>query len=86
MRVQDVLIDGEDERNAYWQLYVDEAGTIHLSWVWRETWMVETNHESAMPALSTTGSLGIRRAGRNTVFPSELPMPNMPVACRRTVS
>ena len=36
-RVQDVLIDGEDKRNAYWQLYVDEKGTIHLSWVWRET-------------------------------------------------
>ena len=34
-RVQDVLIDGEDQRNAYWQLYVDEQGTIHLSWVWR---------------------------------------------------
>ena len=30
-RVQDVLIDGEDKRNAYWQLYVDEKGTIHLS-------------------------------------------------------
>ena len=44
-RVQDVLIDGEDQRNAYWQLYVDEQGTIHLSWVWRETWHVETNHD-----------------------------------------
>lgn len=44
-RVQDVLIDGEDERNAYWQLYVDASGTIHLSWVWRETWLVETNHD-----------------------------------------
>lgn len=44
-RVQDILIDGEDRRNAYWQLYVDSAGTIHLSWVWRETWMVETNHD-----------------------------------------
>ena len=44
-RVQDVLIDGENQRNAYWQLYVDAAGTIHVSWVWRETWMVETNHD-----------------------------------------
>lgn len=44
-RVQDVLIDGEDARNAYWQLYVDAEGTIHLSWVWRETWLVETNHD-----------------------------------------
>lgn len=44
-RVQDVLIDGEDQRNAYWQLYVDAKGVIHLSWVWRETWLVETNHD-----------------------------------------
>ncbi len=44
-RVQDVLIDGEDARNAYWQLFVDRQGTIHVSWVWRETWMVETNHD-----------------------------------------
>jgi len=45
VRVQDVLIDGENQRNAYWQLYVDAAGTIHLSWVWRESWLVETNHD-----------------------------------------
>lgn len=44
-RVQDILIDGENERNAYWQLYVDDNGTIHVSWVWRETWLVETNHD-----------------------------------------
>ena len=45
LRVQDVLIDGEGKRNAYWQMYVDGKGTIHVSWVWRETWMVETNHD-----------------------------------------
>ena len=44
-RVQDILIDGENQRNAYWQMYVDKSGIIHLSWVWRETWMVETNHD-----------------------------------------
>ena len=44
-RLQDVLIDGEGKRNAYWQLYVDERGTIHVSWVWRESWLVETNHD-----------------------------------------
>ena len=53
-RVQDVLIDGEDKRNAYWQLYVDEKGTIHLSWVWRETWQVETNHDLATRVLLIT--------------------------------
>ena len=44
-RVQDTLIDGENRRNAYWQLYVDSRGTLHLSWVWRETPQVETNHD-----------------------------------------
>ncbi len=43
--VQNILIDGENQRNAYWQLCVDEQGIIHVSWVWRETWMVETNHD-----------------------------------------
>lgn len=44
-RMHDTLIDGEGERSAYWQMCVDALGTIHLSWVWRETWMVETNHD-----------------------------------------
>ena len=44
-RIQDVLIDGEGQRNAYWQLYVDPQDVIHVSWVWRETWQVETNHD-----------------------------------------
>lgn len=44
-RVQDVLISGEDKRNAYWQTFVDANGSIHISWVWRETWDVETNHD-----------------------------------------
>ncbi len=44
-RVHDNLIDGEGERNGYWQMCVDKAGSIHLSWVWRETWDVFTNHD-----------------------------------------
>lgn len=44
-QVQNNLIDGENARNAYWQCYVDKQGTIHLSWVWRESWLVETNHD-----------------------------------------
>lgn len=43
--LQDVLIDGEKKRNAYWQLCVDSRGTIHVSWVWRETPDVATNHD-----------------------------------------
>jgi len=44
-QIQDNLIDGEDKRSAYWQACVDAKGTIHISWVWRETWDVETNHD-----------------------------------------
>ncbi|MEP4534617.1 MAG: BNR repeat-containing protein [Cyclobacteriaceae bacterium] len=43
--VQENLIDGQGDRNAYWQAYVDRFGVIHLSWVWRETWDVATNHD-----------------------------------------
>lgn len=44
-RLHNVLIDGQGKRNAYWQLCVDRKGVIHLSWVWRESWLVETNHD-----------------------------------------
>jgi hypothetical protein len=44
-RVHDNLVSGEGERNAYWQFHVSRAGVLHLSWVWRETSDVETNHD-----------------------------------------
>ena len=39
------LISGENRRNAYWQACVDAKGTIHVSWVWRESGDVATNHD-----------------------------------------
>ncbi|MGS2761017.1 BNR repeat-containing protein [Sinomicrobium sp. M5D2P9] len=44
-QLHDNLIDGEGQRSAYWQACVDHQGTIHLSWVWRETWDVASNHD-----------------------------------------
>lgn len=61
IRLHDNLIDGEDERNAYWQLCTDADGTIHLSWVWRETWLVETNHDLCY-ARSSDGGLTWQRS------------------------
>lgn len=61
IRLHDNLIDGENERNAYWQLCTDREGTIHLSWVWRETWLVETNHDICY-ARSTDGGLTWQRS------------------------
>lgn len=44
-RIQNNLIDGEGRRNAYWQVAIDQKGVIHLSWVWRESPDVASNHD-----------------------------------------
>ena len=79
-RVQDVLIDGENKRNAYWQLYVDEAGTIHLSWVWRETWHVETNHDLCYARSFDNGVTWYKSNGEQYKLPIRLG--NAEYACR----
>lgn len=79
-RVQDVLIDGEGKRNAYWQLYVDERGVIHLSWVWRETWYVETNHDLCYARSSDNGVTWQKTNGENYDLPIRLD--NAEYACR----
>lgn len=42
---QNGFISGEGERNAYWQMCTDAEGIIHISWVWRESGDVATNHD-----------------------------------------
>jgi hypothetical protein len=45
--VQHPLIDGQGERNAYTnQIAIDKYGTWHISWCWRETGDVATNHDT----------------------------------------
>ncbi|QNA43456.1 BNR repeat-containing protein [Lacibacter sediminis] len=44
-QVQDGWINGEGERSPYWQMGTDKSGTIHLSWVWRESPDVASNHD-----------------------------------------
>ncbi|WP_140486183.1 BNR repeat-containing protein [Flavobacterium sp. GSA192] len=41
--LQNNLIDGENQRSAYWQMCVGKKG-IYISWVWRESWDVSTNN------------------------------------------
>ena len=79
-RVQDVLIDGENERNAYWQLYVDGRGVIHLSWVWRETWLVETNHDLCYAKSEDGGKTWLKSTGEHYDLPIRLG--NAEFACR----
>ena len=79
-RVQDVLIDGENARNAYWQLCVDEQGVIHLSWVWRETWKVETNHDICYARSDDGGKTWYKSTGERYTLPIRLD--NAEYACR----
>jgi hypothetical protein len=44
-QLQSNLIDGEGKRNAYWEACLDAKGTIHISWVWRESPDVASNHD-----------------------------------------
>jgi hypothetical protein len=62
-RLQDRLIDGEGERNAYWQATVDGRGVIHLSWVWRETPDVATNHDLCYAKSADGGRTWLKSTG-----------------------
>ncbi|WP_343728463.1 BNR repeat-containing protein [Duganella sp.] len=46
-RLHTNLISGEGRRNAYWQAFLDGRGTLHVSWVWRESPDVASNHDMA---------------------------------------
>ncbi|SKB51090.1 BNR repeat-containing family member [Salegentibacter salinarum] len=68
-RLQDNLIDGEDKRNAYWQTTVDSKGTIHISWVWRESWDVATNHDIAYARSKDGGKTWEKSTGEKYELP-----------------
>lgn len=63
------LIDGEGKQNAYCQTCVDERGTIHVSWVWRSSPDVASNHDMCY-ARSTDGGLSWEKStGEKYVLP-----------------
>jgi hypothetical protein len=63
------LLDGEAKRNAYWQSCVDGKGTIHLSWVWRETADVASNHDLCYARSTDGGKTWERSNGEKYVLP-----------------
>jgi len=63
------LIDGEGKRNAYWQACVDIKGVIHLSWVWRETPDVASNHDLCYARSGDGGKTWERSNGEKYVLP-----------------
>lgn len=60
-RLHTNLITGEGKRNAYWQAFLDHRGTLHVSWVWRESPDVASNHDMAY-ARSPDGGVSWERA------------------------
>lgn len=68
-RLHDNLIDGEGRRNAYWQMAVDRKGWLHLSWVWRDSPDVATNHRLCYARSADGGKNWTRSDGSPLVVP-----------------
>jgi len=71
-QLQHNLIDGENQRSAYWQACVDTNGVIHTSWVWRETWGVETNHDLCYARSFDGGKTWEKSTGKKYKLPITL--------------
>jgi hypothetical protein len=68
-RVADNLISGEGRRSAYWQACVDGQGTIHVSWVWRESPDVASNHDMAYARSRDGGATWEDSTGKRYTLP-----------------
>ncbi|MBC6989045.1 BNR repeat-containing protein [Hymenobacter sp. BT491] len=68
-RLHTVLIDGEGQRNAYWQVAMDAKGTIHVSWVWREAPDVASNHDMAYARSRDGGKTWQKSTGEQYQIP-----------------
>ncbi|MCU7550183.1 BNR repeat-containing protein [Chitinophagaceae bacterium LB-8] len=63
------LIDGEGQRNAYWQACTDTKGTIHISWVWRESPDVASNHDLCYARSKDGGKTWEKSTGEKYILP-----------------
>jgi len=69
VQLQNNLIDGEGKRNAYWQTAVDKNGVIHLSWVWRESPDVASNHDMCYARSKDGGLTWEKSTGEKYILP-----------------
>lgn len=79
-QIQDAFIHGEGKRNAYWQMCTDSNGTIHISWVWRESSDVATNHDMCYARSTDNGKTWQKSSGEKYHFP--ITVDNAEYACR----
>jgi hypothetical protein len=69
IQVQDGFIDGEGKRNAYWQMATDSRGVIHISWVWRESADVASNHDMCYAKSADGGKTWQKSTGEPYTLP-----------------
>ncbi len=68
-RVHDNLIDGEGARSAYLAATVDDRGTLHLAWNWRESPDVATNHDLCYAKSADGGATWTTSTGAPLALP-----------------
>lgn len=68
-RRQNNLIDGEGARSAYWDMVVGQDDTLYLSWVWRESPDVASNHDLLYAESTDGGKTWHRRNGEKYRLP-----------------
>ncbi|WP_294312132.1 BNR-4 repeat-containing protein [uncultured Chryseobacterium sp.] len=68
-RLHENLITGEGKRNAYIQACIDGKGTIHLSWVWRESPDVASNHDLSYACSRDGGKTWQKSTGEKYQLP-----------------
>jgi hypothetical protein len=68
-RLQQNLLNGEGQRNAYWQVCVDDKGYIHISWVWRESPDVASNHDLCYAVSKDAGKSWEKSTGEKYSIP-----------------
>ncbi len=68
-RRQDNLIDGEQQRSAYWDMTMGCDGSLHLAWNWRETPDVATNHGLQYARSDDGGQTWTRTDGTRYTLP-----------------
>lgn len=78
--IQRNLIDGEGERNAYWQAWVDCNDSIFISWVWRDNADVASNHDVCF-AISNDGGMSWRKTN-GEIYDLPITVKNAEVAWR----
>jgi hypothetical protein len=69
IQLHDNLISGEGKRNAYWQATADVRGSIHLSWVWRESPDVASNHDICYARSDDGGKTWVKSTGEAYKLP-----------------